>query len=82
MTSQVNTNKHTRTNFSLGEKHTTCSTHLIVDNDMYDAVRGEVVEVAEMERLVNDALAREGGVTVQDDRHRLKPGSHRYQRIR
>lgn len=45
--------------------------YLVVDHHVYRAVCGVERQVGQVERLVNDTLARECSVAVQQDRHHL-----------
>lgn len=47
-------------------------TDLVVDDNMHRAVSGVGWQVAQMERLVHNALASEGSVAVQQDGHHLE----------
>lgn len=45
--------------------------YLVVDHYVYCAVCGVWWQVGQVERLINDTLARECSITVQQDRHHL-----------
>lgn len=66
---------HNRKNFLLFRTSTISkcyiTTYLIVDHHMYCAVCGVGRQVRKVERLINDPLACERSITVQQNRHHL-----------
>ena len=48
------------------------ATHLVVDDNVDGAMRGVRGQVAQVERLIDDALARERRVAVQQYAHHLR----------